>query len=94
VIFDGFKSRWFRPAHDGYGLTPFDRAQAEIQERLRDLCITIDAKDWFDLREPIVNNIYVDLPIKARQLYKDMEKQMFMQIEEHQVEAFKRPRAR
>jgi SNF2 family DNA or RNA helicase len=86
--FDGFKSRWFRPAHDGYGLTPFDHAQAEIQERLRDLCITIDAKDWFDLREPIVNNIYVDLPIKARQLYKDMEKQMFMQIEEHQVEAF------
>lgn len=86
--FDGFKQRWFRPAHDGYGVMPFDHTQVEIQDKLRDLCITIDAKDWFDLREPIVNNIYVDLPIKARKLYRDMEKEMFMQIEEHEVEAF------
>lgn len=86
--FDAFKSRWFRPSHDGFGVVPLDHAQAEIQEKLRDLCITVDARDWFDLREPIVNNIYVDLPIKARQLYKDMEKQMFMQIGEHEVEAF------
>ncbi|MEC5161684.1 MULTISPECIES: DEAD/DEAH box helicase [unclassified Janthinobacterium] len=86
--FDGFKTRWFRPSHDGYGSLPMDHAQREIQDKLRDLCITIDAKDWFDLREPIVNNLYVDLPIKARQLYQDMEKQMFMQLEEHEVEAF------
>lgn len=86
--FSGFKQRWFRPSHDGYGSVPMDHAQGEIQNKLRDLCITIDAKDWFDLREPIVNNIYVELPIKARKLYKDMEKQMFMQIEEHEVEAF------
>lgn len=86
--YSSFQQRWFRPSHDGFGHVPLDHAQAEIQAKLRDLCITIDAKDWFDLREPIVNNIYVDLPIKARQLYKDMEKQMFMQIEEHAVEAF------
>lgn len=86
--FDGFKQRWFRPSHDGYGVQPMDHAQPEIQAKLRDLCITIDAKDWFDLKEPIVNNIYVDLPIKARKLYQDMEKEMFMQIEEHEVEAF------
>lgn len=86
--FDGFKQRWFRPSHDGFGVTPMDHAQAEIQDKLRDLCITIEAKDWFDLREPIINNIYIDLPIKARKLYRDMEKEMFMQIEEHEVEAF------
>lgn len=86
--FTGFKQRWFRPSFDGFGVTPFDHAQAEIQDKLRDLCITIDARDWFDLKEPIVNNIYVDLPVKARRLYQDMEKQMFMQIDEHEVEAF------
>lgn len=86
--FDGFKQRWFRPAFDGYGVQPFDHTQGEIQDKLRDLCITIDAKDWFNLREPIVNNIYVDLPIKARKLYQDMEKEMFMQLEEFEVEAF------
>lgn len=86
--YSAFQQRWFRPSHDGYGHMPLDHAQAEIQAKLRDLCITIDAKDWFDLREPIVNNIYVDLPVKARALYKDMEKRMFMEIDEHQVEAF------
>jgi SNF2 family DNA or RNA helicase len=86
--FDGFKQRWFRPKHNGHGVEPFDHAQAQIQDKLRDVCITIDAKDWFDLKEPIVNNIYVDLPIKARKLYQDMEKEMFMQLEEFEVEAF------
>ncbi len=86
--FTGFKSRWFRPSFDGYGTIAVDHAQAEIQAKLRDLCITIDAKDWFDLREPIVNDIYVELPIKARKLYRDMEKAMFMTLGEHEVEAF------
>jgi len=86
--FDAFKNRWFRPAHNGFGITALDHAQAEIQEKLRDVCLTIDAKDWFDIKDPIVNNIYVDLPIKARKLYDDMEKQMFMEIGGYEVEAF------
>lgn len=86
--FTAFAQRWFRTKPNGFGIEPLPHAQAEIQERLRDLCMTIVAKDWFDLKEPIVNNIYVDLPVSARKLYRDMEKQMFMQIDEHDVEAF------
>ena len=86
--FDAFSQRWFRPHRSGYGLEALPHAQAEIQDKLRDLCLTIDARDWFDLREPIVNDIFVDMPIKARALYQDMEREMFMQIEEHAVEAF------
>lgn len=86
--FDSFRTRWFRPAPNGFGSVALPHAQAEIQDLLRDLCLTVDAKDWFDLRDPIVNNIYVDLPIKARKLYQDMERQMFMQLDEHEVEAF------
>jgi SNF2 family DNA or RNA helicase len=86
--FDAFRQRWFQKSFDGYGLDPLPHAQAEIQDRLRDVCLTIEAKDWFDLREPIVNDIYVDLPIKARKHYRDMEKEMFAEIEGHSVEAF------
>lgn len=86
--FDAFKQRWFRPKPNGYGVDPVEWAQREIQDLLRDLCITIDAKDWFDLHEPIVTTLYVDLPAKARALYEDMEKRMFMEIEQHGVEAF------
>jgi SNF2 family DNA or RNA helicase len=86
--FDAFKQRWFRPDPSGFGVQPLGHAQDEIQAKLRDLCLTVEAKDWFDLREPIVTNVYVDLPIKARQLYRQMEREMFMQLGEHEVEAF------
>lgn len=86
--FDAFKQRWFEKSYDGFSITPRESAQDQIQRALRDLCITVEAKDWFDLREPVVVNLYVDLPARARALYEDMEKRMFMEIEEHQVEAF------
>jgi SNF2 family DNA or RNA helicase len=84
----GFKQRWFRPTHDGYGIEPLPHAQDEIQHLLRDVCLTLDPKDWFDLREPIVNTIRVELPKNARGKYRDMEREMFMQLEGHDVEAF------
>ena len=86
--FDSFKQRWFRPDPSGFGVQPLPHAQDEIQTKLRDLCLTIEAKDWFDLRDPIVTNVYVDMPVKARQLYRQFEKEMFMQLGDHEVEAF------
>ena len=86
--FDAFRTRWFRPDPSGFGMQALPHAQAEIQELLGDLCLTIEARDWFDLREPIVNNIYVDLPMRARKHYAEMEKAMFTEIDSHEVEAF------
>lgn len=86
--YSAFTQRWFQASHDGYGSIPLGHAQKEIQDLMRDVCLTVDAKDWFDLREPIVNTIYVDLPVAARKHYREMEKAMFTEIEAHQVEAF------
>lgn len=86
--YSAFSQRWFQTAHDGYGSIPLGHAQKEIQDLMRDVCLTVDAKDWFDLREPIVNNILVDLPMQARKHYREMEKAMFTEIESHEVEAF------
>lgn len=86
--FSAFTQRWFRTAPNGFGIVPLPHAQVEIQDKLRGLCLTVDAKDYFDLHEPITTNIYVDLPIKARKHYAEMEKAMFTQIEQHEVEAF------
>lgn len=78
--YDDFKKRWFRKKYSGFGTEPMEHAQDQIQRALRDICVTIDAKDWFDLKDPIVNNIYVDLPAKARALYQDMEKKMYIEL--------------
>lgn len=85
--FSAFKERYFRPNPSGYGIQPMPHSDAQIHQKLRDICLTIDAKDWFDLDEPIVNNIYVELPEKTRRLYKQMEKEFYYEIEGHGVEA-------
>ena len=89
--FAAFSSRWFKtlPTPDGFGmLKPHKHAQAEIEAKLSDICFSINAKDHFDLREPIVNEIMVDLPPKARKIYDDMQREMFAEIEGHGIEAF------
>lgn len=86
--YDGFKQRWFQKSFDGYSIEPLPFAQAQIEAAMRDLCLTLDIRDYVDIREPIVSTIYVDLPPKARRMYDEMEKKMYTQINEHEVEAF------
>ncbi len=91
--FDSFKARWFQSIQVGADrnavrLDPLPFAQTEIEDRLRDVCMTIDIKDWLDIDDPVVNKIRVTLPPKARRLYKEMERDMFMVLAGEEIEAF------
>lgn len=89
--YSSFVDRWFRRSWNGFTIEPMPYAQKEIEEKLKDVCITIDAKDHFDISEPIVNCLMVDLPDKAMKKYKEMEKRMFTELDDvfksHAVEA-------
>lgn len=82
--FSAFEQRWFRKGYDGFSLQPQPHAQGEIQELLRDICLTVTG---LPVDEPIRNPIYVDLPPVARKLYDDMEEEMFAEIGADGVEA-------
>jgi SNF2 family DNA or RNA helicase len=88
--YTAFVERWFnRVANDdGYPIIkPSPFAQEQIGAKLADVTITEKAKDYFDLKEPIVRKVMVRLPPKVRALYTEMEKRMFMEIGGYQVEA-------
>lgn len=87
--FTAFRDRWFRPVKAGqfHQWRAADYAQEEIQARLADICLTLDPKDWFDLKDPIVNVIEVDLPKTARAKYREMEREYFTMIESVSIEA-------
>ena len=88
---EAFVQRWFRsiPGDNGFArIEPMPFAQEQIEDRMRDLCLSLDARDWFDIRQPIENVIRVELPKRARALYQDMEREMFMQLDGHEIEAF------
>ncbi len=82
--FSAFEQRWFRKGYDGYSLVPYDHTQAEVEDKLRDICLTVKG---LDVDEPIVNPIYVDLPPMARKVYDAMEVEMFAVLNEEGVEA-------
>lgn len=86
--FDAFRQRWFQMSFDGFTLQPLPHAQEQIQDKLKDICLSLNAADYFDLEDPIEVKIHVDLPASARKLYNAMEKQMFMEIEGNEVEVF------
>ncbi|MBI1450364.1 DEAD/DEAH box helicase [Acinetobacter sp. FL51] len=92
--FNAFTSRWFRSIQVGADrnaiqLVPYDHSQSEIQGKLKDICISLEAKDHFDIDEPIENVIEIELKGKARTVYDEMENEMFIELSESvEVEAF------
>lgn len=95
--YGAFESRWFAYQRVQDALNPgktfvqpiiFQHSHAEIHDLVKDICLTIDPKDWFDLKEPITTTVKVTLPKTARKHYKELEREMFTQIEGHDVEAF------
>ena len=86
--YTAFEQRWFKTSYDGYGVEPLPFAQEQIQDAIRDVCLSLNIRGYVDIAEPIMNTVYVDLPVKARQIYNKMEKEMFAVIGGHEVEAF------
>lgn len=92
--YGAFEERWFervmRHRNDKFGeLRPRAGAEDEINERVADLCLALDPKDWFpDLKEPSRFTVEVHLPPAARALYDRMEREMYIEIANTGVEAF------
>ena len=86
--FTDFSKRWFTKGYDGWSIEAREYAQEQIQELIRDIVLALEVKDWFDIDDPIVNDVFVDLGRSARTLYKQMEKDYFIKIENHEIEAF------
>lgn len=90
--FKGFTDRWFRSkigsTREQQRFEPLPYADEQIHRILAQTSITIDARDYFDIKKPIERHIMIDLPPKARKQYKEMQKELFTWIEGHPLEAF------
>lgn len=76
-----FTHRWFRKKFSGYGIEPMPHSDAEIHKLLGDICLTVDPKDYFDLKDPIRSRIEVKLPPAARKIYRELELKMYVELE-------------
>jgi SNF2 family DNA or RNA helicase len=78
--FSAFAQRWFYPDQSGYGLVPVPGAQEEIQERIRDICLSVNPRDYMGIPEPIVTDIRVELPASVRKVYREMERKLWAEL--------------
>jgi Superfamily II DNA/RNA helicases, SNF2 family len=94
ISFAAYCERWFyrRVNDQGYQgrLEAFKHSNDEIIARLQDVTMSLDPADWFELEEPRVTQVRVKLPPKARAIYRDLESQMFHELEGEgpDIEAF------
>lgn len=89
--FGAFESRWFRskPTTSGFSIIePLEHAQAQIEAALKDCTVSVNARDWFDIKDVIEHHVEVELPPKARQAYDQMESELFAEIDQHEIEVF------
>lgn len=90
--FSAFSERWFRTipgsTKEQQRIEPMPFADVQIQRLLAQTSIVVDAKDYFDIKEPIERHIMIDLPPKARKMYDEMQKELFTWVDEHPLEAF------
>lgn len=57
-----------------------------IKDKISDICISLKAEDYLKLPDKIIDTKYVKLDAKAQKAYKDFEKEMFLQIEEDEID--------
>ncbi len=93
--YSAFEQRWFayRRVQDAISkrvdiqTVILPNAHEEIHSRLADLCLSINPKDWFDLKEPIVTNIEVELPKSVRARYREFERELFTVLQDKDISA-------
>ena len=84
--YTAFMTRWFKQSYDGFSWEPMPHAQKEIEERIKDLCLSIRAEEYFPTEEPIKTIVPVRLDPHTQRQYKELEKQMFVDLGKHQIE--------
>ena len=92
TTFTSYSHRWFRavPGSDvkQQNIEPLPYADEQIRSAIKDITIAIEARDHFDLPPMIENHIKVELPPAARKLYREMEKNLFIELAGKPIEAF------
>lgn len=83
-----FKERFFyHTGYKGYQLELKPGAEESIYRKIAPYVLRMSAEDHLDMPEKVFNDIWVDLPKDAREKYDEFEKELFMEIDNDEVNA-------
>lgn len=77
-----FREKYFQANDwDKYNWELKDFADGEIHKAISHLALEMSAEDYLDMPELVFNDICIQLPTKAFRYYKQMEKEMFIELD-------------
>ena len=90
--FSGYRGRYFHPQKYINGGIPTDYAlnddaEDKIYDRISDICISMKALEYLKMPEIIFNKIEVALSEKEMSLYRKLERDLLLPLEESDVDA-------
>lgn len=78
--FSAFTQRWFYTGRDGFTQLPFEHSQQEIEQRISDISVSLNVRDFMELPPLIENRIDVVLPPDVQKTYRKLERELFVQL--------------
>lgn len=83
-----FKERYFyKTGFKGYQLELKPGAEKSIYKRIAPYVLRMSAEDHLDMPDLVFNEVWVDLPKDAREKYDEFEKELFMEIDNDEINA-------
>ena len=86
-----YREKYFTPASRNrdviFSYAPLPGAEEQIQEQIRDICISLSASDYLTLPSRMDNIVHVALSAKAKKAYEDFEREMFLEVDESTLDA-------
>ena len=76
-----YKDSYFASDYNGWTYTPTEIGKQMIEARIQDITVKMNTRDYLDLPPVTITNMMVDLPPGARKAYKQMEADMFTQLD-------------
>lgn len=87
----GYREQYFTPGdrnqHIVYNWNLREGAEDAIYKKIGDICISMMAKDYLDLPERIDNKIEIKLPEEAEKKYKQLEKDLVIELGDEDITA-------
>ncbi len=86
-----YREQYFNPGQRNqyvvYNWVLKDGAGEQIKNKIKDICISMSAKDYLELPERIDNTIEIKLPDKALKEYKQLERDLVLELGNNDITA-------
>lgn len=86
-----YREQYFKPGNRNqyvvYNWNLKEGSEKAIEDKISDICVSMKAKDYLDLPERIDNVIKVNLPENAMRKYKELEKDLVLELDKDDITA-------